>query len=375
MKTRLSYSSINRYLKCGRSYDLHYNKKYRSIYTSGALVMGSAIDKGLNTLLETKDLGKAILDFDEAFKYTYLNNVKISVPKSINVVYSKNDFDDDLLLLEDKTSYYEYKKELLIDSESSVDQDVKYLQDLKKKSGLDSFSTEEKKLYSYANWLCLRQKGHIMLKSYNKDVLPAIKNVLSVQKEISLENQEGDVISGYIDIIVEWEDGKKYLIDNKTSTRIYENDSALRSHQLITYYASVKDEYKLDGVGFIVLNKSINKNKVKICSKCNFDGSGTKFKTCNNEILEIRRCGEKWVETINPECSIRAYLSVISDKSVNFVMQVNSEVNEGIKSGYFPPNLNSCGSLNSDFCCPFFKHCWGIEDTDLIVLEGKEIRK
>jgi hypothetical protein len=56
-------------------------------------------------------------------------------------------------------------------------------------------------------------------------------------------------------------DGKVYIIDNKTSSSIYTWDSPMRSQQLILYYHALKEKYKADGVGFIVMYKQIKKNE------------------------------------------------------------------------------------------------------------------
>ena len=71
-----------------------------------------------------------------------------------------------------------------------------------------------------------------------------------------------------MDLIEEWEDGKTYLLDNKSSSVKYAEDSAKTGQQLPLYYYIKKDDYKLDGVGYIVMSKKINKNKVKTCKKC-----------------------------------------------------------------------------------------------------------
>ena len=182
----------------------------------------------------------------------------------------------------------------------SISEVVALLQDKKSTNGYNALSQEEKEILNLANWLCLYRKGLVMLKAYSEQVLPKIKEVLAVQKSIEIENNDGDKLIGFIDLIVETTDGKRYVLDNKTSSIQYDANSPQRSQQLILYYHITKEEYKLDGVGFVVMYKHILKNKKKTCSKCGNDGTGKRHKTCDVE-TETGRCNGNWDEVLNPE--------------------------------------------------------------------------
>lgn len=381
MKNRLSNSQIRMYSECGKKYKLHYVDRLRSTMIHGALIFGSAIDRALNHLLETKDLKASIQLFDKSFRFQSINNEPTYIPSSTNVVYSQRDFDKDLLQPEDIVKYRELKEKLGMGNESNPADDLSYFMKIKKESGIKALSFEERKLYAYSNWLSMRRKGHIMIESYNKKVLPKIKNVLAIQKGIEIKNTDGDSITGFLDLIVEWEDGKRYLLDNKTSAMKYESDSAMRSQQLILYYYAEKETYKLDGVGFIVMYKNIDKNKIKICSQCGKDGTGQRHKTCDNEILDTnngapvmtaKRCNGEWMETISPEAIIETILNPISEAAESLVLEAFDEANFGIKNQTFNPNLQACG--NENFKCQYFNKCWLGSDEDLIVLEKKETK-
>lgn len=352
--------------------------------TNGALLMGSAIDKGINVLLETKNLEEAIKAFDKSFRYNFINNVGHYIPESTLVTYAKRDFDRDLLTNEDVDQFNKFlEKQGLYDSEVQTDINEYYkvaLED-KEHNGFDNMDLYSRKVYALSNWLCLRRKGHIMIRGYHDQILPKIKEVLAIQKSISIENSENDKITGFIDLAVQWQDEKRYLLDNKTSYMEYEPDSAMKSQQLILYYHACKEELKLDGVGFIVLYKQINKNKIKKCSKCGKDGTGQRHKTCDAEyeiknLIDlnakgpIARCNGEWLETIKPECRIDIILNTVPEAAENLVIETFDEANEGIKKEAFGPNLDACMKYGQP--CQFYNKCWKGSDEDLIKLDKKE---
>lgn len=372
MTNKLSHSALNKYLQCPRLFENHYVKRLRGKTTSGALLIGGAIDKSLNELLTSKDLSKAIEVFDKEFEYGFINDEKVYLPESELIVYAKKDFDEELITLQDWA-----KLDQKTDEGDPLDR-YKETLEYKETKGFENLTTSQKQFYNLANWLCLRRKAHIMLKAYSEKVLPKIKKVVAVQKEFNLVGKKGDVIPGWIDLVVEWEDGKRYIIDNKTSTWEYESDSASKSQQLIMYhYAGNKEGLKLDGVGFVVMYKQIQKNRIKICEKCGHNGTGGRHKTCdNNETLEsngnrlITRCNGTWKETISPECKIDIILNEVTKPAQNLIIQSFLGANEGIKAGVFPPNVDSCHKYGQP--CVYAKLCWEGKDDNLIQLPEKE---
>lgn len=369
---RISHSAIRTFTQCGRKYKFHYIDRLRSKTTSGALIFGSSIDKGLNELLETKDLDKAIKAFDKSFRYNFINNEGHYLPESTLVVYAKKDFDKDLLQEEDFQKLEDHLRETKLDYTLHSLELFDEIRKLKEEKGWENLRIDQKKFYNLSNWLCMRRKGHVMLQSYNKEILSKIREVIAVQKSIAIENDQNDKITGFLDLIVEWQDGKRYLFDNKTSSMEYEKDSAMTSQQLIIYYHAVKEEYKLDGVGFIVMYKQLLKNKTKKCSSCRKNGTGQRHKTCDAEIMDrmgsINRCNSDWIETIDPECRIEVILNEVTPEAEDLVIQTFDEANEGIKKEAFGPNLEAC---NNGFKCQFYNKCWKGDGSDLIKLEKK----
>lgn len=370
MPNRISHSSVRLYAQCSKRYKLHYVDKLRPNVISGALLFGSAIDTALNDLLVNKDTEKAKTVFLAAFEYQAINGIKTYLPTANNVVYAKTDFDAELIPnLDTKTIQGEFDK----------------LSDRKNQVGFENLSAGEKNEYAILNWKALYNKGRIMIDTYAREILPQIKQVLAIQKHIALKNDQGDEIIGYVDLIVEWKDGKRYILDNKTSTRDYDPDSASKSQQLLLYHHICKDEYKIDGgIGFIVLYKQIQKNRKKICSVCGFDGSGARHKTCNNEVKHpdivsnigpnkqqkgvlagyTGRCNGEWKETIDPKARIEVILNHAPEAAEDLVLDVFDSANVGIRNKQFIPNLQACGT--GDWSCPYSKLCWQGKDDSLV---------
>ncbi len=225
MGLTLSYSACEKYLLSPFSWYLHYLLKLRPVGFSSALVFGGAVDEGVNSLLTDMknnipvNVPKAKTIFENALAYSDNNDIRIKG----TVKFSKADCDEDLLY------------------------------------GLTIPEEHDRAWYS------LREKGIIMIDAYVSQVLPKIKQVHLVQHNINLTNADGDSFIGIVDLVATLDDGKTYVLDNKTSSKKYELDSVSESEQLATYFEALKSEYTLFGAGYIVLPKSIRKKKEPKC--------------------------------------------------------------------------------------------------------------
>lgn len=338
MKNKLSHSSVSKYNTCPKSYDLHYNQRIRPRKVGSALLFGKALDSGFNALL----LGRSLAEAQDVFNYNWnetdINGEKITLYNSDLIKYSKNDLDEELLL----------------------------------------YNTYEG--FPNKSWMSLKCKGLLMLESYEKNFLPLVKKVVAVQKSINYKNSEGDEITGNIDLIVEFHDGTVYLLDNKSSSVKFTDESPRESQQLVLYYYYEKDITKLNGIGFAVLNKRINKNRTKVCSQCNFDGSKNQFKTCNNEYEKknlydlsapgiFGRCHGKWIETIKPTADFTLILNTVTSEDEERVINDFDKANENIKKGEFKENYDSC--IGKYGKCDYFSFCHENNGNDYIQLEKK----
>ena len=99
-----------------------------------------------------------------------------------------------------------------------------------------------------------------MLEAYQREFMPMVKDVLEVQKPISIKNKLGDEIRGFLDTKVELTDGRIVTIDNKTASQAYKTDAVLtpeKGSQLALYCYAEDCEHG----GFVVQEKNIRKRE------------------------------------------------------------------------------------------------------------------
>ena len=327
-KKPLSFSGYKRFITCPKFYYYHDIMGEKSDVMSSALVFGSAIDAALNVMLVKQSLPQAI---DIAVRY--IRDTKIDM-------YFAADFDEDLSLDYAVILLSEFKTKITIDTDVFIKELLSNQADL---------SDNEKKFLDGAVKHSLMQKAEIILKSYYTKVLPMIGSVETVQKEILTSDGSK---RGIIDTVIILKDGKRVIFDNKTASRPYERDSVLKSPQLALYASMVNAEY----AGFIVMNKQITKNRVKKCSKCGFDGTGTKFRTCHN-ITNKKKCGSEWDETIDPYSYIQIFIDKIPEVNKNLINEAMDDTIKCVNNGIFPRNLNNCFNQYGQKC-PYVNKCW-----------------
>lgn len=296
MKTKLSHSAINMYKDCQLCYFLHYIKGIRLVRQKSALLFGSAFDSALNHMLKTRNLKESYNVFNEQWEKVDRNLTD----------FSKNDVDQDLI---------------------------------------DIYGGAENPSPA---WISLHHKANLFLQAYYKDVLPQIKKVLIVQEPVSIKNVEGDEITGFLDLIAELENGKTYLLDNKTTSMKYTPESAQESQQLALYHYIMKDTYKLDGVGYIVMNKKINKNKVKICKECGVKNKSSHV-TCNEfnsqdgSLAKVKRCKGEFSITMSPSVDIQIILSKLNEGLEEKTIEEFDKINTLISNAVFDKKHNPNG--------------------------------
>lgn len=308
---KISHSAWEKYSTCPKMYDYHYNERLRPIDNSSALAFGVAMDQGLNTLLLTRDLDKAIIAFRDNFKFEELENVR---------------FDN-----------RDYDKTLLPESEIGTNME-------------------------YNAWKSMRVKGRMLLEEYNRIILPQIEEVHSVQKE--LDNR-----SGVIDAIVTLRGHGRVVLDNKTSLRPYDPDAVANSTQLALY---CKDQ-GITKAAFAVLIKTLNSKTVRLCSVCKFDGASSKHKTCPNDV-NGKRCHGAWNERHEPEANVQLLVDDMPQVTQDLIAESICETERAIESKIYPRNLKSCGRIYGK-PCPYFNKCWKNSNEGLEIKEkedGKE---
>lgn len=292
---KISHSAFRKFMTCPRMYKLHYVDRLRPLGMSSALIFGSAMDEALNALL--LETGDPIQVFQDNFTWDMCEDIE----------WHKDDFDGSIF----------------------TSQQVHQLK----------FREPE-----YKNYASMRVKGRMLIEKYIEEIYPNINKVYKVQKE--LEGRRG-----FVDVIVDYADEGKVLFDHKTASRPYMYDAVSKDTQLSLY----AHHEGINKIGFIVLNKKINQNLKRECTKCGYDGSYIRHKTCPNEI-NGSRCHGKWNESTNPEAKIQVLIDQVPKQLQAFTMQSLHEVETSIAKGCFPPNLNSCDKYYGR-SCPYKNYC------------------
>lgn len=273
---RISHSAKEKYTQCPKSYQLYYKDNIRSTKESSALKFGGALDLALNELLTSKDINNSLEIFNS--EWSKFENTPV-------INYFKSDLDESLL--------------------SGLD--------LLRISQIENIEMKN----HIMNWISLKQKAYKLINIYHDRILPHIKRVISIQQNISLQNEEGDEITGITDLICEVipdlsnpDHTLIAVMDNKTASSPYVKNSFMTKEQTALYTYSTG----IENAGFFVLNK----------------------KDFKYQII-VGKVPEKLQE------------KVIAD----FV-----EVLDNIKSEKFPKRENKKECFFYGSKCLFFNYCW-----------------
>lgn len=277
---RMSNSRLDLYEQCPKKYDFRYNQNLKGNYTASPLLFGSAIDAALNYILESlRD--KVEWDYDKA-RDIFFQKMKEWTSEKNRLDFFKGDVPDEL--------------------KDSID--------------------EEDPLFQIKVWNEMVNRGLECIDTYINDILPELKQVISVQDKEIITNEAGDEFIVILDFIAELNDGRIVLLDNKTASTKYPKNKVVTSQQLSLYINQFPD---LIYAGYCVLIKDPNREK------------GLKFQIMVDKIPQ---------ETIDD-----AYERL--DKALH-----------GIKAGEFPRNFKACKMYNKP--CEFLKICKYGQDPDLI---------
>lgn len=277
---KLSHTAKELYKRCPLAYYMHYILGLREKVVGSALPFGSAVDEGLNCLLEGKPINQALKVFNTHWEFPKINGNNIDAKTTKLIRYSKSDTKENL---------------------------------------------------AETPWESLKIKGEMLIKAYEEKIIPDLKSVLSIQKPISIKNSQGDLIRGFADIIVETKDGKKLLIDNKTSSKAYSKNAVVegdKASQLALYYDHLKDQYNLDGAGFYVLEKTIRKT--------------------------------------DPRTRIQVLTGVPTDDIIEKTFVEFDEILYDIKMGKFPSNHPNCNMFYGNCICDKYAPSGGHNLTGLV---------
>lgn len=364
--SKLSNTSINRYLTCPRSYKLRYVDNLVTESKGSPLFFGSALDDALNVLLKPKDGDPSA---EEVFltkwnKQADNQYILVDLMENENINFSQSDFDADLLQKEDWAVAYRRIKELGLDESLGPIKIRDIILNRKKQLGWEELTLSEKKYYNLLAWLSLKRKGLILIAAYKEKVLPRIKEVIDVQKYVTLDNGTGDTIRGYVDLIVRWEDDSIVVLDNKTSSMKYEEDSVINSQQLALYKLILNDlstkadsgwSHQINKAGYVVLRKNIKKDVTKVCKSCGFTAkTNASHAKCYN-VIDGQRCNGDWEKSVKFDVEVQFIVNEIPDENLDKVLETVNQVNIGIANSQFEPNYEACRGKYG--LCDYYNLC------------------
>jgi len=374
MANRLSHSQANLYLECPKKYSYSYREKIREKTRSGALILGSAVDLMFSELLMSRDKAKAREVYDKAMNFTEINGRQLAVPTSEFIVYGRSDFDYEVLNQAQEDKLRSRCEDFGFDPEQAL-VTVANIGGKKAAVGWWGLTVNERKYYNLANWYCTYNKGLLMLDALEEQVVPLIGTVEALQKKIELKNTDGDTVLGFLDLLCIWNDGRRLLLDLKTSGRAYEKDAVATSQQLVIYQEALAQEgIVVDAVGYIVLIKQLVKNRKKICKSCGYaPEETTRHRTCPRDILTLR-CGGEWNEVLDPKIKVQILIDRIPERSKDLILENIDSINDAISKEIFVRNTKSC--MGTYGKCAYFDLCWqgkmdGLEIVETI--EKKEV--
>lgn len=312
----LSNSQISTYTDCERKWWLDKQKRLRPNYKGSALLFGSSLDQATEHILLKKE-GSYHQEFLDSMNKFDVNGKEKNLPEDLlDVRFFAGDVDPNLIEQEvvDNICIEHLEIEPLI-----LKDFLDYCkQQRKAKKALEKV---EQKLFNWLAYESLLQKGLMLLDALAEWIEENVAEVHAVQKKIEIENNNGDKFIGYLDFIVTMKDGRKVLIDLKTSSNpnaYYPAESASESVQLGIY----AQEEGITDVAYLVADKKIRVRDPRV-----------RLKFVEGKITEKHL-----------------------DNVFEGIEEATIEIKEKLKAGEkaFCKNLDSCTMYGS---CQYFNYC------------------
>lgn len=325
MDKPLSFSAYKRYITCPQYYKYSDIDKIPAGRETSALLVGTILDNSIMLLLQGNKDGA---------EYEIIKGRELAREK--NIEFYPDDLDFDLVNIDVISKY-------AASLGWKGDDIVAALKAMLKEQ--DKLSEAQYKVLNYACWNSLDVKIQAMYDSFVKWIYPQIKEVHDVQ--LKLDN---GITHGYLDFTATLNDGRRVLFDLKTSKMPYASDAVLKSPQLSLYASMHNYEY----AGFVVLVKTLNKNKVKTCNSCEIVERGGNRVNCPG-------CKKKFDVVMEPTSYSQMLVDVVPKWNKELTNQALSDTIKCIDAGLFPRNLNQCFNMYGKFC-PYVNKCWSKND-------------
>lgn len=318
MDKPLSISGFKRFTTCPQMYNLYDVQGDRPIQNSSALAVGSIVDK----VVEGQLLGKDVDFRQEVLKYL-----------DKRVEFFDHDLDVDFI---DQDSITKMARKMGWKGDDIGKALKSFMSDQ------SNLSDNQYKLLHAATWQSLDIKIEAMLASFNKWILPKISNPRDMQKHL-----DDGITHGYMDFVVDLKDGRdNVLLDLKTSRNAYQADAVAFSPQLHLYAAMNGNDY----AGFVVLVKTLKKNKQKWCKPCSYETSGGNRTKCP-------KCKETLDFQVQPTSFSQLLVEEITPFQKELTKTAMYDTIKCIDNGVFPKNLNTCKWVYGK-PCQYINKCW-----------------
>ena len=254
---RLSNSQISTFTDCNRKWHLDKVQKIRPTFLSSPLYFGTIVDETIEHILLKKE-GSHLDTFYEKLNNFQVNGSDKKMPDDLlSVRFGAGDVDANLV---DQKYVNDACDRLKIDQINKKDFLEYCKQKRKRKSALDPI---EQYLFNYIAWVSLEQKGLMLVEKLSEWIKENVVEVHSAQKKIEISNENGDSFIGFLDFIATLKNGKKVLVDLKTSSNpnaYYPEDSASKSVQLGIY----SQQERLPNVAYLVADKKIRVREPRV---------------------------------------------------------------------------------------------------------------
>ena len=254
-KLYLSNSQINTYLDCPRKWYYDKVEKIRPNYLGSALYFGTLIDDTIEAYLLKQDY-KAV--YQQRLNNFEVNGKAKTIEKNIlDIRFGAGDVDDKLVEQHDIDNYCDNNELQSIELREFLD----YCKAKRKRRS--ALNKQEQEIFNFIAFKSLEEKSRLLIDELIKWIDENVVEVHSTQKKIDIVNGCGDRFIGYLDFVVTLKNGKKVLVDLKTSSdpnKYYPTDSASKSRQLGIY----SQEEKLPDVAYLVGDKKIRVREPRV---------------------------------------------------------------------------------------------------------------
>jgi len=346
----LSYSGASSFKACPEKFYL--SKEWQAKGNFSYFVFGSAVECGVTSALIDRDREKMLAAFEKNWKAEHADDPEKSKPIFDNwtIEYSAGDVDIDLVEGED-IRLDQWVTELFNDVTQTWKPKIfEIFAKIKEKKKLDE---NEDKFYKRVAWLSMKKKGEYMLNSFFDTKLKDIKGLVELdgkpaaQLRIDIPSEDGDNIVGYVDYIVELNDGTVVILDCKTAAAAYDDHKLLTSEQLKTYAAALSSKFdEVPEIGYLVLVKKLNTEKS--CTSCGALRENSKLKNCVS-------CGEGKYESASYSAEVQMMHRPIDDEEMDDQLEDYSQIADAVRNKIRYKNPENCFSFGRR--CEFYDHC------------------